>query len=352
MLIQRSGVTLIERPFLEPLHSAFGPVPKFESIILTLESGAGSGRSELANTLFPELDFPALARLLEQQIIPLLANRSVSDTETLRKTLGKWSRNSVVYALVETAWFDLQAVEKGLPLVKLLGGEPVSQQVFTSLDEPPLDADGYPEANKFLDQVRNFYESGYVHLEFKVRPGWDVPVVRAVRQENPDSSFHLDFEGALGVANYDTLFQLRDFFPFMMEQPFPADELVEDASFQGMLTCPLCLDESVTSPGMVSAALKLGSAKTVKINPLRAGGFERAKEILALCREAEVDCWISSPLSTGVGARSNLAFSCLEGFSGPFEYYDLSRFFAPEHLEGIELPPALTLDEEKTLRIE
>lgn len=352
MLIQRSSINFIERPFLEPLHSAFGTIPKFESIILSLESGAGTGRAEVTNTLFPDLDFPALALTLEQQIIPLLANRSVSDTESLRKLLGKWSRNPVIYALAEMAWFDLQAAEKGVPLVKVLGGEPVSQQVFTSIDEPPLDEDGYPEANKFLDQVRNFYDSGYVHLEFKVRPGWDIAVIRAVRQENPDSSFHLDFEGALGVTNYDTLFQLRDFFPFMMEQPFPADELVEDASFQGMLTCALCLDESVTSPGIVAAALKLGSARTVKINPMRAGGFEKAKEILALCREAGVDCWISSPFSTGVGARSNLAFSSLEGFSGPFEYYDLSRFFTPEHLEGLELPPALTLDEEKTLRIE
>ncbi len=352
MQIQSSGINFIERPFLEPLHSAYGPVPKFESIILTLESGSGTGRSEVANTLFPDLDFPTLARALEQQIIPLLANRSISDTESLRRLLGKWSRNSVVYALVEMAWYDLQAQEKGTTLAKALGGEPVSQQVFTSLDEPPLDEEGYPEANKFLDQVRDFYGSGYVHLEFKIRPGWDIPVIRAVRQENPDSSFHLDFEGALCAANYDTLFQLRDFFPFMMEQPFPADELVEDASFQGMLTCPLCLDESVTSPGIVAAALKLGCARTIKINPLRTGGFERAKEILALCREAEVDCWISSPLSTGVGVRSNLAFSCLEGFSGPFEYYDLSRFFAPEDLEGLEAPPALTLDEEKTLRIE
>ena len=79
---------------------------------------------------------------------------------------------------------------------------------------------------------------------------------------------------------------------------------------------------------------------------------ENAKEILSICREEGIDCWISSPISTGVGVRANLALSSLDGFTGPFEYHDLHDIFAPEHLEGLELPPEVTLDENKTLRIE
>ncbi|MBO5438764.1 MAG: hypothetical protein J6A23_13975, partial [Thermoguttaceae bacterium] len=71
----------------------------------------------------------------------------------------------------------------------------------------------------------------------------------------------------------------------------------------------------------------------------------------SICREEGIDCWISSPLSTGVGVRANLALSSLDGFTGPFEYHDLNDFFAQEHLDGLELPPEILLDEDKTLRI-
>lgn len=352
MRIQNAKVDFIQRPFLRPVKIAADTFDTFESVILTLESECGTGQAEITNTLLPDLDLAYLAETFRQHIIPLLANVSVSDTASLRQLLGKWSRDPTIYALCEIAWYALRADEKKESLAQTLGGSPVSQQLFTVMDEPEMDADGYPNANVFLDRVKALYEAGYVHLELKIRPGWDVAMVRSVRQENPDASFHLDLEGALGPAHYDILFQLRDFFPFMIEQPFAADQLVEDAEFQKMIDFPLCLDESVVSPGMVLSAVRLGSMKIVKINPVRVGGFENAKEILSICREEGIDCWISSPISTGVGVRANLALSSLDGFTGPFEYHDLHDIFAPEHLEGLELPPEVTLDENKTLRIE
>ena len=352
MFIQKSSLQFLRLPLSMPVRTPNGRLSEFKSLILSLSSSAGTGKSEAPITLFPDADFEYLAGVIEEKILPLLDGQSFSDTQALRDKLGKWARHAIIYPLVEMAWFDLQAQEKGKSLCQLLGAERLSQQVFTSLDEPEADRDGIPDANEFLDRVQKFFRAGYVHLELKIRPGWDVAMVREVRQENPTASFHIDFEGALSPLNYDLLFRMRDFFPFMFEQPFPVDELVEDAELQKMLQCPLCLDESVSTPGKVAAALKLESTKLVKINPLRAGGFERAKEILELCKEAGVECWISSPLSTGVAVRSNLAFSCLEGFTGPFEYYDLMEYFAPEVLKDVEMPPELTLDEEQTLRIE
>ncbi len=352
MLIQNAKLKLVRLPLLRPVHTPHGKLVEFEALIFTLNSASGVGRSELPITLFPDADLTYWASILEKEIIPALENQSVSDTTAIRKLLGKWARNPTLYALVEMAWFDLQAVEKNQSLTQILGGETVSQQVFTSEDEPEMPETGFPDADAFLDRIKKRFQDGYVHVELKIRPGWDVAMVRAIRQENPSASFHLDFEGALTVANYEMIFQLRDFFPFMLEQPFAVDELGEDAELQKLMTCPIALDEGVTSPGIVSAALRLGSARLVRINPLRCGGYENAQEILAMCREAEIDCWISSPLSSGIATRANLAFSCLDGFTGPFEYYDLTEYFSPESLAQLELPPALTLDEENALRIE
>ncbi|MDO4858284.1 MAG: enolase C-terminal domain-like protein [Thermoguttaceae bacterium] len=352
MLIQNADLQFVHLPLSIPLRTPHGRLAEFRSLILSLTSSAGTGKAEVPITLFPDEDFEYLAGVIDEKILPLLKGQSFSDTQLLREKLGKWSRHAIIYPLVEMAWYDLQAQEKNKPLCQILGAEPISQQVFTSLDEPEMDRDGIPDANEFLDRIQKLYRAGYVHLELKIRPGWDVAMVREVRQENPGASFHIDFEGALTPLNYDILFRMRDFFPFMFEQPFAPDELVEDAELQKMLQCPLCLDESISTPGKAAAALKLESTKLVKINPMRAGGFERAKEILEICREEGVNCWISSPLSTGVAVRANLAFSCLNGFTGPFEYYDLMEYFTPEVLKDVEMPPELALDEEQTLRIE
>ncbi|MBO5437736.1 MAG: hypothetical protein J6A23_08740, partial [Thermoguttaceae bacterium] len=126
MRIQNAKVDFIQRPFLRPVKVAADTFETFESVILTLESENGTGQAEVTNTLLPDLDLAYLAETFRQHIIPMLANASISDTASLRQILGKWSRNSTIYALCEIAWYGLRASEKNEPLAQTLGGSPIS----------------------------------------------------------------------------------------------------------------------------------------------------------------------------------------------------------------------------------
>ncbi|MDO4576348.1 MAG: enolase C-terminal domain-like protein [Planctomycetia bacterium] len=348
MLIQNGTVALLEKPLKKPLFFRNQPTNALKSVVVTLVSNSGIGQAEAPSSLYPEIMLENLYHVLDENVLPLLVGKNISSLENLRELLGMWAEMPLVFAMLEMAWWNLLAAEKNQPLCQTLGADSVSQQLFTPLDRPLPDAEGFYVADDFMNELATLVEKGYVHLELKIRPGWDLAMVRYVRQDFPELSFHLDVEGQMSPQQNDTLLQFRDFFPYMIEQPFAFDNLTDHADLQEMLTCPVCLDESITSPNVARSAIRWNACKCVKIHPLRVGGFAAAKEIVELCRDAHVGCWISSPLQTAVGMNHCLALSCLDGFTGPFEYYDPETYFQDP---GTAPWPSTERDEENTLRI-
>jgi len=162
-------------------------------------------------------------------------------------------------------------------------------------------------------------------------------MLHAVRQEMPCVSLHLDVEGGMRDENVMSLCLLQDFMPWMVEQALPADDFVGNSDLAQVLHTRIGLDESVTSVNAAKTLVRLGGVKCLKVNPVRVGGMDAVKEILALCRENEVDAWISCPPQTGIGAGACLAAACLNGVTGPFEYHDPKRVFAVE-VPGMPMP--------------
>lgn len=349
MKIVSMDVSIVRIPLVTPVFYRKKMISTLESLILTLHSENGVGQAEASGMVLPQIHLPTLAQLLENQVAPQLKGKVVSNTkESLRECLGMFAENQVIFGLVEMAWWNLDAMEKNVSTIENLGLEPVSQQVFTALDHPVANADGFYEIDAFLKRIAKTREEGYVHWELKVRPGWDLPMVRLVRQEFPNLSFHIDMEEGMTPEHLDILLQMRDFFPRMVEQPYEADAWRDLAELQSLLPA-VCLDESITSLNMARVAVEWNVARCFKVNPLRVGGFAATKEIVTYCRESNVECWISSPLQTSVGVRNTLAVSCLEGVTGPFEYYAPETYFGDSHF-GTDYP-LLTQDEEGNLRI-
>lgn len=349
MKITSVEVAMVRIPLVTPIFYRKQLISTLESLILTLRSENGMGQAEASGTVLPQIHLPALAQVLETQVVPRLVGKVVSNAgESLRECLGVFAENRVIFGLAEMAWWNLDAAEKGISTIENLGLEPVSQQVFTSLDHPVPNAEGLYEIDTFLERIAKTREEGYVHWELKVRPGWDLPMVRFVRQEFPDLSFHIDVEGGMTPEQTDILLQMRDFFPRMIEQPYEADAWRDLAELQELLPV-VCLDESITSQNVARTAVEWNVSRCLKVNPLRVGGFAAAKEIVAYCRESKVECWISSPLQTAVGVHNTLAISCLDGVTGPFEYYAPQTYFDDSY-SSADYPP-LTHDEEGNLRI-
>ena len=75
--------------------------------------------------------------------------------------------------------------------------------------------------------------------------------------------------------------RLRSFDPLglmMIEQPLGSEDLREHAILQSSMKTPLCLDESIRSPGDALLALELGSGRIINIKPARVGGITAWKD--------------------------------------------------------------------------
>jgi O-succinylbenzoate synthase len=227
---------------------------------------------------------------------------------------------------LEAAIWDLVAKAKGESVARLLGGERervpvgVSIGVQNSVDE-------------LIDRIAGFWGQGYSRIKIKIRPGWDVGVVREVRKRFPDVPLMVDANSAYTLADTDRLMELDEFDLMMIEQPLAYDDLVDHAKLQGRLRTPVCLDESVPSLAAARAAMALGSGRIVNIKPGRVGGLTVATDVHDLCRAQGVPVWCGGLLETGIGRAHNVALASLPGFTLPGDISASARYFEQDIVE-------------------
>ncbi len=93
---------------------------------------------------------------------------------------------------LELALWDLEAKRAGLPLRKLYGGPRERVPVGVSLGIENSVGD-------LLDRIGSFLGEGYSRIKIKIKPGWDVEVVREVRVRFPDIPLQADANGAYSL---------------------------------------------------------------------------------------------------------------------------------------------------------
>jgi len=96
----------------------------------------------------------------------------------------------------EAACWDLEARMAGLPLWKLIGGGarreiPCGVSIGIQDSVPQL-----------IGKIGAEIEAGYQRIKMKIKPGWDVDVIRAVRREFPDVPLMADANSAYYASRW------------------------------------------------------------------------------------------------------------------------------------------------------
>jgi O-succinylbenzoate synthase len=182
--------------------------------------------------------------------------------------------------------------------------------------------------DRLLERVDQYLAKGYQRIKLKIKPGWDIDVVKTVRERHPDILLSVDANSAYTLADEELLRRLDEFGLLMIEQPLDHDDLVDHAKLQAQLTTPICLDESITSAKRAEHALELGSCRIINLKIGRVGGYSQALPIHRLCHALDVPMWCGGMLESGVGRAHNIALASLPGFSLPGDISASSRYFA------------------------
>jgi len=298
-------------------------------LLLRMESEGGEAWSECVAAEAPNYSYetPETAwHILTDYVLPAVVGREIDGA---RDILGpvSWIRgHPMALAAVEMGVWGLEAAERGIPLRDLLGGTRKAVPVGVSVGLQGTDED-------LLRQVEARVASGYRKIKLKIKPGRDVDMVRSVRERFPEVPLMADANSSYSLADASRLADLDDLGLMMIEQPLAYDDLREHALLQGRLKTPICLDESIVSPGHARLALELGAGRIINIKPGRVGGFANSVAIHDLCSENGVPVWCGGMLESGVGRAYNLALASLPNFTLPGDISESRRYWEEDIVE-------------------
>ena len=261
-------------------------------------------------------------------LAPMVVNREVEQAATINSLMKGVRGNRMAKAAIETACWDLESRRAGMPLWKYLGG--VHQEIQCGVSIGIQDS---PEV--LLEKIGKELAAGYQRIKIKIKPGWDLTVVRKVRERYHEILLMGDANSAYTLNDVELFQALDDFNLMMIEQPLAHDDIFDHAQLQKQIRTPVCLDESIHCAEDARHAIDLNACRVINVKLGRVGGHTEAKRVEAVCREGGIPVWCGGMLESGVGRAHNIAMATLAGFTLPGDVSASSRYWE----EDIVDPP-------------
>lgn len=313
-----------------PFTTSFGTFQDKEFLLLEAKDENGiSGWGESVAFHSPWYNEETLKtnwHMLEDFIIPNLLNKEMEHPDNVSAILSYIRKNNMAKSTMEGAVWDLFAKQKGIPLAAALGGEKKEIEVGISIGIQ----DTVDELLRLIDEYVN---EGYKRMKVKIKPGWDVEVMREVRKHFPNVPLMADANSAYRLKDIDRLKALDEFDLMMIEQPLDSDDIVDHAQLQKEMATPVCLDESIHSYEDARKAIELGSCKIINIKIGRVGGLTESKRIHDLCQKHDIPVWCGGMLESGIGRAHNIALTTLSNFVMPGDTAGSSRYWERDIIE-------------------
>lgn len=331
--IQSVELREIHLPLVHFFETSFERTYNRKIILLTVRSDDGIGYGECTASeepLYNSETTETAWHMLSDFIIPRLMNRDLERASDAAEMLSPIRGNRMAKAAIETALWELEARRLGVPLSKHLGGVRaeipcgVSIGIQDSIDE-------------LLDQVRREVSDGYRRVKIKIKPGWEIEPLRAIRAEFPELLLMADANSAFRLSDAVLFRRLDELRLMMIEQPLAHDDLVDHAVLQKEIQTPICLDESIHSADNARKAVEMGSCRIINVKLGRVGGYTEAIRINDYCARNRVPVWCGGMLESGVGRAHNIALSTLSGFILPGDVSASKRYYAEDTI----LPPVV-----------
>ena len=336
MKIEAVELRVVRLPLVIPFRTSQGSQDERVALLVRVHTSEGEGWADCPVDPGPvyEPEFLSGARaVMTEYLVPrLMAARGLTAAR-VQAVLAPVKGHQMAKAALETAVLDAELRARQMSFAQYLGAVRDRVPVGVSVGIPG-------SLDELISQVEDYLDQGYQRIKLKIKPGWDIEPVRAVRQNfGPDLALQADANTAYTLAAARRLRALDEFGLLLLEQPLAADDLLGHADLARPLATPVCLDESITSPRVAAAALRLGACSVVNIKPARVGGYLSARAIHDLCAAHGVPVWCGGMLETGVGRAANLALAALENFTLPGDISATARYFT----EDITAP--FTLDD-------
>jgi O-succinylbenzoate synthase len=331
MKITKMEILRLTLPMIHSFETSFGKFTGKETIITKLYADNGLvGYGESSGFFAPVYNHETVntcAYIQEKYIGPNVVGKSFQTAADFKHAYGFIVGNKVAQTGPECAFWHLLSQEQNKSLKQLVGGTRSEIAVGESIGI-------HPTIEATLAEVEQRLAEGYVRIKVKIKPGWDVDLMRAIRQRWPDIDLMADGNSAYRLPEHlPVLQQLDDLNLTMIEQPLAHDDIIDHATLQIDVRSPICLDESIESVEDARKAIQIGACKIINIKPGRMGGLVESIKTHDLAQKAGVGVWCGGLLETGIGRAFNIAVASKENYIYPADMSPYDLFYQEDLIE-------------------
>jgi O-succinylbenzoate synthase len=332
--IDRLDLRLLRLPLAHFFETSFGRSYDRTFLLIRLESEGQVGWGEAVAEAHPYYSSETTEtawHIITEFLTPLVVGRRFEHPRDIFPAMKRVRGHNMAKAGVEMAAWDLYARLQGQPLSAVLGGtrdriaSGVSIGIQDSLDQ-------------LVAKVEKELAAGYRRIKIKIKPGWDLNAVEAVRATFPDIQLMVDANAAYSVSDGPHLAKLDGYRLMMIEQPLEYDDVMDHVQLQKEIATPICLDESIHTVRIARDAIEAKACRIINVKPGRVGGHAESIRLHDLCQAHGIPVWHGGMLESGIGRAHNIHLASLPNFTLPGDIAASKRYYVPDLIEpGIEV---------------
>jgi o-succinylbenzoate synthase len=339
--IDRITLREIKMPLVHFFETSFGRITDRRIVLVEVESGGLSGWGEVTageNPFYNEEWTESAWLIVRDFIAPRVIRHDFENAAAVGGRSAHIRGHLMAQGGLEVAVWDLEARMLGKPLYQhICGGARREIPCGVSIGIQ----DSVPQ---LLTKIETELAAGYRRIKMKIKPGWDVDVVRQVRERFPEIVLMADANSAFTLSDAPLLKCLDEFKLMMIEQPLAHDEIIDHAKLQAQLQTPICLDECIRSAHHAQQAIAMDAGRIINIKLGRVGGFAEAKRVHDVAQAAGIPVWCGGMLEGGIGRAHNIALSTLPNFTLPGDVSASKRYWTRDVIRpGVEVTPQGTI---------
>lgn len=320
----------IKLPLVHFFETSFGRTYERRIILtrVTDDDGAeGWGECTVGEGPFYNEEWTDSAWLVMKEFLaPLVLAKEANNASHIFNLMKPVRGNRMAKGAIEVACWDLEAKKLNIPLWRHLGG--VRNEIACGVSIGIQDS-----IEELFEKIQKGLDAGYQRIKIKIKPGWDVEVVKQVRERFGNIQLMGDANSAYTLQDIDAFYALDNYDLMMLEQPLAYNDIYDHSILQRKIWTPICLDESIHSSDHAHKAIALSSCRIINVKLGRVGGHSEAKKVEKICRENGMKVWCGGMLESGIGRAHNIAMSTLEGFVLPGDVSASKRYWHEDIIE-------------------
>lgn len=329
MKVEAITLREIRMPLVHFFETSFGRTMERRILLVTLHSPGIDAWGECVageHPYYNEESIDTAWQVTAAELAPAILGKSIARGADCVPLFAKVRGHHMAKAALENALWYAEAIEKKLPLWKLLGGSRREIACGVSI--------GIQDSPEQLEvKVAAEVDAGYQRIKLKCKPGWDLKIFERIRQRWPKLLLSCDANSAYTLSHLEHLKQFDQFDLLMIEQPLWHDDIYFHAQLQKQLKTRICLDEAIRNARDAEMAADLGSCGIINLKVGRVGGFTEALKVHDLCKQRQIPVWCGGMLEAGIGRAQNIALSTLENFTLPGDVSASKRYWKQDIIE-------------------